>query len=89
MTASDYQDNLEATLGPKTSHADADHKAGETIRYHCGGEVRTGEIIYVQAPEQVGSEHMPLTYVVDSGHGFPDMVWQTDVIKQLVEGKNE
>lgn len=85
MSDSDYQENLEATLGPKASHTD--HKPGETIRYHCGNEVRTGEIIYVQAPAQVGSEHMPLTYVVDSGHGFPDMVWQTDVIEEIVRGK--
>jgi hypothetical protein len=77
MSDNDYQENLEATLGPKASHTD--HKPGETIRYYCGGEVRTGEIIYVQAPDQVGSEHMPLTYVVDSGHGFPDFVLQTDV----------
>ncbi len=85
MMTDDYQENLEAACGPAARHSD--HKPGETISYRVGSETRTGEILYVQAPAQVGSEHMPLTYVVDSGHGFPDMVWQTDVIEQIVKGK--
>jgi hypothetical protein len=87
MTDNEYQANLEAALGPEASFTD--HKPGETIRYHCGEEIRTGEIIYVQAPHEVVSEHMPLTYVVDSGHGFPDFVYQTDVIEEIVRHKDE
>jgi hypothetical protein len=77
MTDNDYQHNLEATCGPAARFSD--HKAGETITYHCGNEIRTGEIIYVTAPHEVASMHMPLTYVVDSGRGFPDMVWAPDI----------
>lgn len=73
-------DDMESeSIGPEASYAD--HQEGEYITYHLGTEVRTGEIVYVLAPRQVGSQHLPLTYVVDSGYGFPDLIWQTDVIE--------
>src|ERR1700726_1027577 len=63
----------------------SEHKAGETITFRMGSEVRSGEIIYVMEPTQEGSTHHPLTYAVDSGHGFPDMGWQTDVLEDTGE----
>lgn len=78
-------DEMSESIGPHASYAD--HQAGEYITYHAGAEIRTGEIVYILAPRQVGSQHLPLTYVVDSGQGFPDLVWQTDVIETDLDGQ--
>lgn len=63
----------------------SEHKSGEIITYRVGSEVRVGEIIYVLAATQEGSVHHPLTYAVDSGNGFPDVVWQTDILEDTGE----
>ena len=79
----EYQQNLESAFGPAARYSE--HKPGDIIIYRVGSEVRAGEIIYVMQPVQEGSVHHPLTYVVDSGNGFPDMVWQTDILEDTGE----
>ncbi len=71
----------EALYGPAAPFSD--HHIGERVRYRVGldGDLREGDVLYVIAPHEVDGQHLPLTYVVDSGHGFPDMVWQPDIIQ--------
>jgi hypothetical protein len=72
--------SLEATCGPAALYSD--HKPGETITYRVSRtETRSGIILFVAAPQQVMSQHVPLTYVVDSQHGFPDLVYQSDILE--------
>ncbi len=71
--------NLESTCGEPARYAD--HAVGEMITYKIGHEVRTGIILFVAAPQQVMSQHIPLTYVTDSNHGFPDLIYATDIIE--------
>jgi len=71
--------NLEATCGPAARYAD--HQVGEQITYRVGEVIRSGQIVFVQAAAQVGSGHTPLTYVTDANMGFPDLVWQSDIIE--------
>ncbi len=79
--AIDLAANLASTCGPAALYSD--HKPGETITYHVSPhETRSGIILHVAAPQQIVSTHIPLTYVVDAGLGFPDMVFATDVIEQ-------
>jgi hypothetical protein len=74
------QANLEVVAGPAAAFSD--HKAGETITYHASSsEVRTGIILYVSAPQQIISQHVPLSYLVDCGIGFPDVIYQSDIIE--------
>jgi hypothetical protein len=80
IEATDLAANLASTCGPAALFSD--HKPGETITYHASSsETRSGVILYVAAPQQIVSTHLPLTYVVDAGMGFPDMVYATDVIE--------
>jgi len=60
----------------------SEHKSGETIRFKDGSEEKTGRILHVIPPGQavVGGEMHPMTYVVDTGHGFPSMVYVSDVL---------
>lgn len=76
--------SLEATCGPAARYSD--HQVGETITYRVSPhEIRTGTILFVAAPQQVLSQHVPLTYVVDSDHGFPDLVYATDITEPLFD----
>ena len=73
-----------ALYGPQGK---ADHKKGDIIRFcsrDTGGEILTGEILYVRAPApaiQGGKVHPTtyITYVEDEG--FPRMVYPSDVIE--------
>lgn len=71
--------SLEAVCGPAAAYSD--YSIGTTITYRVSPhEIRTGIILFVAAPQQVLSQHVPLTYVTDSGHGFPDLVYATDIL---------
>jgi hypothetical protein len=72
--------NLEVVAGAAARYSD--HKPGETITYHIGSETRRGVILHVTPPQQVLSQHIPLTFLCDSGHGWPDYVYQSDIIEE-------
>ena len=75
----DYDNLREDQFGPAAKFSE--HKAGETITFRDVDEVKTGTIIFVQGPQQIGSIHHVLTYLVDAGDGWPTFVYQTDVIE--------
>jgi hypothetical protein len=78
MTYSNYE-KREQDFGPAAKYSE--HARGETITYHMGGEIYTGEIVYILAPQEILGTHYPLTYLVDAGHEFLDFVFQTNVIE--------
>jgi hypothetical protein len=70
-------------FGPAAKYSD--HKVGEVITFRDCQEVKAGTIIYVQGPEQIGSAHHPLTYVVNAGDGWPLFIYQTDILESTGE----
>jgi len=74
------QEQRESAFGPEAQFSE--YKRGEVIRFREGSQERSGTIIHVIAPSQavVDGEMHPLTYVVDTGKGFPSMVYASDVL---------
>jgi len=75
------QDDLEDLYGPASKWSE--HQRGDTITYRDleTGYTKTGTIIWVCAPGQVGGHDIDLHYVVElSGGGWPDMVFPSMVI---------
>jgi hypothetical protein len=74
------KEQREAAFGPEAQYSE--HKRGETIRFTEGGQEKQGTIIHVIASSQavVDGEMHPLTYVVDTGKGFPSMIYAPDVL---------
>jgi hypothetical protein len=73
-------EQLESLAGPLSRFSE--HKRGEAITYRMGTKIRTGVILWIAAPHHEGSTHIPLTYLVESGQGWPDLVWQTDLVEE-------
>jgi hypothetical protein len=81
VQSTDLAANLASVCGEPARYAD--HAVGDLLTYHVSSsETRTGAILFVAAPQQIVSSHIPLTYLCDSGNGFPDVVYQSDVIEQ-------
>jgi hypothetical protein len=84
------QEQQEALYGPLGK---ADHQQGDTIRFSSldtGGEILTGEILYVRAPApaiQGGKVHPTayITYVEDEL--FPRVVYPSDVVAELTPNR--
>lgn len=57
--------------------AKGDYQIGDTIQWR-GGQ---GEILWIAAPGEtpVSGKHTPLTYIVDAGTGFPELVYASEV----------
>ncbi len=78
-----YEEMREQQFGPAARYSE--HKVGEVITFRDCHEVKTGTIIFVQGPQQIGSTHHPLTYLVDAGEGWPTFVYATDVLEESGE----
>lgn len=74
------KEQRESAFGPEAQFSE--YKRGETIRFRDGDQVKQGTIIHVIAPSKavVDGEMHPLTYVVDTGKGFPAMAYESDVV---------
>jgi len=75
------QDDLEDIYGPAAKWSE--HQRGDTITYRDieTGHTKTGTIIWVCAPGELGGREIGITYVVEpQGGGWPDMVFPADVI---------
>jgi hypothetical protein len=74
------QEQRNALFGPSSSFSE--HKAGDTIQFRQGNDIKQGKIIHVRAPGPavVDGKDLPLLYVVDTGHGFPAKVLPSQII---------
>lgn len=74
------QEQAEALYGPSASYSD--HKAGDSIQFRAGSEIKAGTILHARAPgptHEGGKEHS-LLYMVDCNEGFPVPVFPSQVI---------
>lgn len=75
------QEQAEALYGPSASYSD--HKAGDSIQFRAGSEIKAGTILHVRAPgptHEGGKEHS-LLYMVDTNEGFPVAVKPSQIIQ--------
>jgi hypothetical protein len=71
---------LNAMYGPEPR---ADHRVGERIQFIREGKEGSGEIIGIvpPGPRVVGRPARPVTYLVDTGEGFPIAIYPSDIIE--------
>lgn len=72
--------NFDAIFGPSPR---SDHRPGDTIQYQRPRESPgAGEVLAVVAPytDQSG-RHIPLSYSVDDGSGFPITIYHSDIVQ--------
>lgn len=74
------QEQAEALYGPSASYSD--HKAGDSIQFRAGSEIKAGTILHVRAPGSTheGGKELSLLYMVDTNEGFPVAVKPSQVI---------
>ncbi len=76
-------DNQELALryGPAATHSD--YRRGERIAFSEAGQLYSGIIIWVCAPQQGVNGHIPTCYVVETEQhsDFPLFVWPGDIIQ--------
>lgn len=78
MSSEQERQQFEGLYGPLAS---GDYELGAVIRYRADGQIKRGEIVWrYGAGQTVSGAHHPLTYVVDPGAGFPDLVYSTDIV---------
>src|SRR5436309_2780331 len=60
----------------------SDFKKGEHITYRADGKTRTGTIVWVATATRIAGRDVPVQYIVEPDYrsGFPDNVWQSDII---------
>jgi hypothetical protein len=72
---------LERRYGPAASYSD--YRRGERIVFREAGQIYSGIIIWVCAPQQCFSGHIPISYVVetDQQDALFLLVWPGDIIQ--------
>jgi hypothetical protein len=72
---------LERRYGPAASYSD--YRRGERIVFSEAGQIYSGIIIWVCAPQQRFSSHTPISYVVETDvpDTHPLLVWPGDIIQ--------
>lgn len=81
LTPEELEDRI-ATFGPL--YRFSDHKPGETIRFRRGGQLVTGEIIWVTGPGDLpaSGKHTPVSYFVGVGTEMSfSVVYPSEVIQ--------
>jgi hypothetical protein len=77
--------DLAALYGPEARYSE--HQRGQTITFFdsASQQIVTGKIVWVKAaaPAYEGGPVRPLTYMVDTGAGFPAMVYPSDVTRVI------
>ncbi len=72
---------LAAAYGPAAQFSE--HHRGDHVTYREAGATFSGIILWVAAPVTVGSQKLPLRYIVEPEHRkFVDIVWPADVVTQ-------
>lgn len=60
-----------------------DYAAGDTITFIEKGVKFSGEVIHCTAPgDTVSGKHLPLTYEVDCGDGWPHIVSSSQIVQE-------
>lgn len=82
MDMSDYNEMVDL-YGPEFKYSE--FKIGQHITYGDQGNIHTGEILWIAAPQNIGDAHLPYHLIVarDMPNGltsFPDVVYRTDVL---------
>ena len=87
MTTLDEQ--FEDLYGPLAPFSD--FKKGEHITYRTEGQTGTGTIVWVATATRIAGRDIPVQYIVecDQHSGFPDNVWQSDIIMDPKESGEE
>jgi hypothetical protein len=79
------ESDLVALYGPLASHSE--HRRGQRISFFDSESQQelSGTIVWIKAagPSYQGGPARPITYVVDTGAGFPAMVYPGDVLRVL------
>jgi hypothetical protein len=72
--------NYDELFGPPGA---SDYKIGDTIRFKEAGQILTGEIIHIAAPGEtpVTHKHVPTSYQIDCGDGWPHIAYQSDIVE--------
>lgn len=70
----------EQDLGALMPEGKGDYAPGDTLVFIEDHVRKSGEVVHVQAPgETVSGKHHPLTYLVDTGEGFPVFVYPAQI----------
>lgn len=81
MDTESSKQELEEMYGPQARHSE--HQVGDTISFREDGEMKTGCIIYVQAPGTIRGKPYPTTYLVETAEsdgGMPSIVFPGQVL---------
>ena len=76
---------LHALCGPPARYSE--YGVGDHISYRAippGAGVKQGVVLYIlPACQDTATTQTPLTYLVDSGEGWPDYVYSGDIVEAL------
>ena len=83
------EEQFEDLYGPLAPFSD--FKRNDRIIYRCEGVTCTGTILWVATATHIAGRDIPVQYIVecDQHSGFPDSVWQSDIVMDPKENGEE